>query len=152
MLWQKLKKKSRSRGEKRERLQFSYSSLTSRSSFSLSSESGNEMVDKCFKKPKGKEFEKNLSSIIAYCANLHFKNFIPDKDINGKMLGEHSVPSNLQEFPLLDDFLITLLVSKTAISTEKFQDKLYKSRVRYHNSRKYLKIFETSLLKLWKYL
>ena len=47
-------------------------------------------------------------------AKLHFKNYIPDKDINGKILTENPVPSNLQE------------VSQTAITTdyqmEKFQE------------------------------
>ena len=59
-------------------------------------------------------------------AKLHFKNYIPDKDINGKILTENPVPSNLQEVPVLDDFVKTLLVSQTAITTdyqiEKFQE------------------------------
>ena len=58
-------------------------------------------------------------------ANLHFRNYIPDKDINEKILTENPVPSNLQEVPVLDDFVKTLLVSQTVITTdhqmEKFQ-------------------------------
>ena len=83
------------------------------------------MVDKCFKIPEGKEFDKNLPSSIAYYPNLHFKNFIPDKDINEKMLAEDPVSSNLQKLSVLDDFLKALLVSQTAISTEKFQDRIF---------------------------
>ena len=90
---------------------------------------------------------------MADYANLHFKNYIPDKDINEKILTESPVPSNLQEVPVLDDFVKTLLVSQTVITTdhqmEKFQDRLW---VRYHDSGKDRKMFETSLLKLLKYL
>ena len=61
-------------------------------------------------------------------SNLHFKNYIPDKDINKKILTENPVPSNLQEVPVLDDFVKTLLVSQTVITTdhqmEKFQEKI----------------------------
>ena len=60
--------------------------------------------------------------------NHHFKNYIPDKDINEKILTENSVPSNLQEVPVLDDFVKTLLVSQTVITTdhemEKFQENI----------------------------
>ena len=61
-------------------------------------------------------------------ANLHFKYYIPDKDNNEKILTENPVPSNLQEVPVLDDFVKTLLVSQTVITTdhqmEKFQEKI----------------------------
>ena len=64
---------------------------------------------------------------MADYANLHFKNYIPDKDINEKTMTENPVPSNLQEVPVLDDFVKTLLVSQTVITTdhqmEKFQEK-----------------------------
>ena len=60
-------------------------------------------------------------------ANLHFKYCIPDKDNNEKILTENPVPSNLQEVPVLDDFVKTLLVSQTVITTdhqmEKFHEK-----------------------------
>ena len=80
------------------------------------------MVNKSFKISKGEELEWNLPSSIADYANLHFKNLIPDKGINEKILTEN-VPSNLQEVPLLEDFLKTL-DKQRAISTEKFQDKI----------------------------
>ena len=47
---------------------------------------------------------------MADYANPHYKNYIPDKDINQNILTENSVPSNLQEVPVLDDFVKTLLV------------------------------------------
>ena len=60
--------------------------------------------------------------------NLHFKNYIPDKDINGKILVENAVLSNLQDVPVPSDFVKTLLVSQTVITTdhqmEKFWEKL----------------------------
>ena len=60
--------------------------------------------------------------------NFHFKNYIPDKDINEKILTGSPVPSNLQELAVLDDFVKTLLVSQTVITTdhqmEKFQEKI----------------------------
>ena len=55
---------------------------------------------------------------MADYANLHFKNYIPDKDINGKILTENPVPSNLQEVPVLDYFVKTLLVWQTVITTD----------------------------------
>ena len=65
---------------------------------------------------------------MAHYANLHFKNHIPDKDINEKILTENPVPSSLQEVPVLDDFVKTLLVSQTVTATdhqmEKFQGKI----------------------------
>ena len=64
---------------------------------------------------------------MADYANLHFKNYIPDKGINEKILTENPVPSNLQEVPVLDDFVKILLVSQTVNTTdhqmEKFQEK-----------------------------
>ena len=78
--------------------------------------------------PNGEEFKWNLPSSMADYANLHFKNYIPDKDINEKILTESPVPSNLQEVPVLDDFVKTLLVSQTVITTdhemEKFQENI----------------------------
>ena len=78
--------------------------------------------------PQQEEFKWNLSSSKADYANLHFKNYIPDKDIDEKILMENPVSSNLQEVPVLDDFVKTLLVSQTAISTdqqmEKFQENI----------------------------
>ena len=116
-----------SRREKRKRLPSSYSSSSSSSS-SSSTESENEIVDKRFKiVPKGEEFKWNLPSSMADYANLHFKNYIPDKDTNEKILTENLVPSNLREVPVRDDFVKTLLVSQTVITTdhqmEKFQEK-----------------------------
>ena len=65
---------------------------------------------------------------MADYANLPFKNHIPDKDINEKIFTENPVPSNLQEVLALDDFVKTLLVSQTVITTdhqmEKFQGKI----------------------------
>ena len=55
---------------------------------------------------------------MADYANFHFKNYIPDKDINGKILTEKPVPSNLQEVPVLDYFVKTLLVWQTVITTD----------------------------------
>ena len=57
---------------------------------------------------KGEEFKWNLPSSIADCLDLHFKYHIPDKDIAEKILTESPVPSNLQEVPILDDFVKTL--------------------------------------------
>ena len=66
---------------------------------------------------------------MADYANLHFKNYIPDKDINEKILPENPVPSDLQEVPVLADFVKTLLVSQTVITTdhqmEKLQEKFF---------------------------
>ena len=57
--------------------------------------------------------------------NLQFKNYISYKDINEKILTESPVPSNLQDVPY--DFVKTLLVSQTVITTDqqmgKFQEK-----------------------------
>ena len=87
------------------------------------------MVNKSLKKvPKGEEFKWNLPSSMADYANLPFKNHIPDKDINEKIFTENPVPSNLQVVLALDDFVKTLLVSQTVITTdhqmEKFQEKI----------------------------
>ena len=60
---------------------------------------------------------------MADYANLHFKNYIPDKGIYEKILTENPVPSNLQEVPVLDDFVKTLLVSQTTISTNHQMEK-----------------------------
>ena len=64
---------------------------------------------------------------MADYVNLHFKNYIPDKDINEKILTENPFPSNLQEVTIMDDSVKTLLFSQTTISTdqhmEKFQEK-----------------------------
>ena len=102
---------SRSRQEKRKRS----ASLSSSSSSSLSSsstESENEIVDKRFKIiHKGEEFKWNFPSSMVDYANLHYKNYVPDKDINDKILMENPAPLNLQVVPVLDDFVKTLLVS-----------------------------------------
>ena len=55
---------------------------------------------------------------MADYANFHFKNYIPDKDINEKILTEDPVTSNLQEVPVLDDFVKTLLVSQIVITSD----------------------------------
>ena len=60
---------------------------------------------------------------MADYATLHFKNYIPDKDINEKILTENPVPSNLREVPVLDDSMKTLLVSQTTISTNHQMEK-----------------------------
>ena len=52
---------------------------------------------------------------MADYANLNFENYIPDKDINEKILTENPVPSNLQEVPVLDDFVNALLVLQTVL-------------------------------------
>ena len=120
----KRRKKSRSRREKRKR-SLSSSSSSSISSSSSSTESENEIPDKRFEiVPKGQEFKWNLLSRMADYANLHFKNYIPDKDINEKILTENPVPSNLQVVPELDDFVKTLLVSETVITTDHQMEKL----------------------------
>ena len=68
---------------------------------------------------------------MADYANLHFKYYNPDKDINEKILilTENPVPSNLQEVPVLYDFVKTLLVSQTVITTdhqiEKLREKIF---------------------------
>ena len=65
--------------------------ITSSSSSSVESE--NEIVDKKFKIiPKGEIFKWNLLSSMAGYANLHFRNYIPHKDINEKILTENPVP------------------------------------------------------------
>ena len=88
--------------------------------------------------------------------NLHFKNYILDKDINKKILTENPVPLNPQEVPVLDDFVKTPLVLHTVITTdhqmEKFQEKILQVMGPYHNSGKDWKMFKTSLPKLLKYL
>ena len=72
----------------------SFSSPLSSSSSSPSTESENELVDKRLKIfPKGEEVKWNLPSSMADYANLHFKNYIPDKDNNEKILTENPVPS-----------------------------------------------------------
>ena len=52
--------------------------------------------------------------------NLRFKNYIPDKDINEKILTENPVSSNLQEVPQM--------VSQTVITSDnqmrKIQEKV----------------------------
>ena len=114
----KRQKKSRSRRENRKSWPSS-SSFSSSSSSTSSAKSESEIVDKRFKiVPKGEEFKWNLPSSMADYVNLHFRNYIPDKDINEKMFTENPVPSNLQEVPLLDDFVKTLLVSQTVITTD----------------------------------
>ena len=108
------RKKWRSRREKRKRCPLS----------SSSAESENEIVDKNFKIiPKWEKFKWNLPSSMADYATLHFKNYIPDKDINEKILTENPVPSNLREVPVLDDSMKTLLVSQTTISTNHQMEK-----------------------------
>ena len=69
---------------------------------------------------------------MTYYANFHFKNYVPDKDINEKILTGNPVSSSLQELAALDDFVKTLLVSQTVITTdhqmEKFQEKILQVR------------------------
>ena len=69
-----------------------------------------------------------MESPMADYTNLHLKSYIPDKDINEKILTENPVPSNLQEVPVLNDFGKTLLVSLTVIridhQMEKFQENI----------------------------
>ena len=43
---------------------------------------------------------------MAEYANNHFKSYIPDKDIEEKLLTKKPVPSNLQQVKSLDDFII----------------------------------------------
>ena len=43
-------------------------------------------------------------------ANLHLKNYIPDKNINEKLLTENLIPSNLQE--------VHVLASQTVITND----------------------------------
>ena len=45
-------------------------------------------------------------------SKFNFKNYIPDKDIYEKVLTENPVSLNLQEVPVLNDFVKTLLVSQ----------------------------------------
>ena len=145
--------RSQVQGEKkRKRSPSSSSSFISSSSSNSSTESENKIVDERFKIiPKGEEFKWNLPSSIADYVNLHFKNYIPNKDINEKILTKNPVPSNLQEVPVLDDFVKTLLVSLIS-RWKSFRKKIYRLCVRYRDPGKDWKIFETSLLKLWKYL
>ena len=79
------RKKSNLRQENRKRWHYSSSSVTSSSSSSSSTESENEMVDKRFKIIlKGKVFKWNHPWSMADHANLHFKNFVPDKEMTKK--------------------------------------------------------------------
>ena len=65
------------------------------------------MVDKSFKIiPKGEKFQLSLVDYV----NLHFKNYITDKDINREILMENPVPSDLQGVPVQDDFVKTLII------------------------------------------
>ena len=101
------------------------------SSTSSSTESENEIVDERSKiVPKGEEFKQNLPSSMKDYANLHFKKCIPKTD-NEKILMENPFSSNLQEVPVLDDFMKTLSVSQTVITTdhqiEKFQENFFAS-------------------------
>ena len=95
------------------------------SSTSSSTESENEIDERSKIVPKGEEFKQNLPSSMKDYANLHFKKCIPKKD-NEKILMENPFSSNLQEVPVLDDFVKTLSVSQTVITTdhqiEKFQE------------------------------
>ena len=72
--------------------------------------------------------EPNPQSSFYFVRKPSFKNYVPDKDINEKILTENPVLSNLQEVPVLDDFVETLLVSQTVITTDsqmgKFQEKI----------------------------
>ena len=69
----------------------------------------------------------NFSRSADY-TNLHFKNYISDKDINEKILTENPVQSDLQEVTILDDFVKTLFVTQTVITNHhqmrKFQEKV----------------------------
>ena len=56
-----------------------------------------------------------------------FQKFIPEKDINEKILTENPVPSNLQEALVLDHFIKTLLLSQTAISTDQKMENFEKN-------------------------
>ena len=70
--------------------------------------------------PKREEFKWNLPSSMTDYPNLRFKNYIPDKDINEKILTENPVSSNLQEVPQM--------VSQTVITSDnqmrKIQEKV----------------------------
>ena len=63
---------------------------------------------------------------MADYANIHFKNYIPNKNINEKILMANPVPSDLQY--VLNCFVKTLLVLQTVITAdhqmEKFQEKI----------------------------
>ena len=91
-------------------------------------------------------------------ANLYFKNYIPDKDINKNILAENPAQSNLQEVPVLDDFVKTktLLVhkrlSRLIIKWESFKKHFCRLWVHYQDSGRDWKVFQTSLLKLLRYL
>ena len=109
------RKKSNLRQENRKRWHYSSSFVTSSSSSSSSTESENEMVDKRFKIIlKGKVFKWNLPWSMADHANLHFKNYVSDKEIDEKILTENPVWSDLQDVAILNDFVKALLVLQTA--------------------------------------
>ena len=78
---------------------------------------------------------------MADYANLLFKNYIPDKDIKEKIMIENPVPSNLQEVPILDNFVEIQLVSQTVITNDHRMEK-FQEMVHYHDSGKHWKIFE----------
>lgn len=59
---------------------------------------------------------------MADYANFQLKNYIPDKDIDKKLLPENSDSSNLHDVPVLDDFEKLLLVSKMARLWKGFKD------------------------------
>ena len=53
---------------------------------------------------------------MAEYANNHFKSYIPDKDIEEKLLTKNPVSLNLQQVKSLDDFIRYLLSSQTAMT------------------------------------
>ena len=93
------------------------------------------MVDKRFKIIQNREefSDKDFPSSMTDYANLNFENYIPDNDIEEKILTENPVPSNLQEVSILNGFVKALLVLQTAqllnISADqqmgKFQEKSF---------------------------
>ena len=94
------------------------------------------MVDKRFKIIQNREefSDKNFPSSMTDYANLNFENYIPDNDIEEKILTENLIPSNLQEVSILNGFVKALLVLQTAqllnISADqqmgKFQEKSFR--------------------------
>ena len=118
-------KKKKSKQRRKRRRESSSSSSSSSSDSSDSSDDDKSPPEKRFRVvSKEEEHKWDLPSDMALYANKYFHEYVPEKDIQEKILDQDPVPSNITEHKKLDDFVKSAVKSTSSIMNDQSLEKI----------------------------